>query len=115
MAIVLDNQIAIYIPDTNGTRQIDSARYVERALELFSNLFGGSTIESRPRAHNVTGAWKDSSGNLITEDITIVESYTDKKTLAANIEIVRKWSLELKQELNQESLAIRVNQTLELL
>ena len=115
MVTILDNQIAVYIPGTNGTRQIDSARYVERALELFANLFGGSTIESRPRAHNVTGAWKDSRGNLITEDITIVESYTDKTTLAANIDTVRKWSLELKQELNQESFAIRVNQILELL
>ena len=115
MVTILNNQIAVYIPSTNGNRQIDSARYVERALKLFTNLFGGSTIESRPRAHNVTGAWKDSSGNLITEDITIVESYTDKKTLAANVEIVRKWSLELKQELNQDALALRINRTLELL
>ncbi len=115
MVTILDNQIAIYIPGTNGVRRINSARYVTRALELFSNLFGGSTIESRPRAHNVTGAWKDSSGNLITEDITIVESYTDKTTLAANIDIVRQWSLELKRELNQDALAIRINKTLELL
>ena len=115
MVTILDNQIAVYIPGTNGTRQIDSARYVERALELFANLFGGSTIESRPRAHNVTGAWNDSRGNLIRERITIVEYYTDKSTPAANVEIVRAWAIDLKSELNQESFAISVNQTLELL
>ena len=115
MVQILDNQIAIYIPSTNGSRQIDSTRYANRALKLLSSLFGGSTIESQPRAHNVRGAWADSSGNLISENITIVESYTDKKTLSEHIDTVRKWSLELKHELNQESLALRINQILEIL
>lgn len=62
MVTILDNQIAVYIPSTNGNRQIDSARYIERALKLFVSLFGGSTIESQPRQHSARGVWTDSSG-----------------------------------------------------
>ena len=113
MVQILDKQIAIYIPSTNGNRQIDSTRYVNRALKLFSNLFGGST-EYRPRDIPARGAWIDQNDSLISEDINIVESYTDKRTLAQNIETVRQWTIELKAELHQESIALKVNNKLEL-
>ncbi len=114
MVQILDHQIAIYIPSTNGSRHIDSTRYVNRALKLFSSLFGGST-STQPRNLPARGAWVDQRGDLVSEDINIVESYTDQTLLAQHVETVRQWAIELKAELRQESIALKVNDKLELL
>lgn len=109
MVQTLDRQIAIYIPSTNGKRSINPARHVDRALALFARLFGGST------AYPARGAWLSESNELVTESISIVESFTTASTLAQYIDQVREYALELKHELNQESIAFKVNGKLELL
>ncbi len=111
MTIMLDNRVAVYIPSTYDiNKPIDSTRQVNRALEYLTTLFGGSTAIQSAR-----GVWQSETLGLIHEKITIIESFCSADSLTRNIRDIRKFAREIKHELQQESIAIKVNNTLELL
>lgn len=101
----LDKVVKLYVPSTyNVTEELDKETrkvYIDYVLEQFSELFGGAT------AQESIGAWKTSDGKVVTEDITIVFSYTNElneSILDKVISIAKK----LKTELKQESISIEI-------
>lgn len=71
--------------------------YVESEL---SRLFGGAT------ATDGHGAWLNSNGQLVKEDVTIVQSFADDDAARQNWPQVRMLAAWLKETLRQESVLI---------
>ena len=108
---ILDNRIAVYIPSTiDANKPINTERQVNRALVFLTTLFGGSTAIQSAR-----GIWRSETLGLIEEKINIIESFCDSESLNKNLRAVRQFAREIKAELRQESIAIKVNNQLELL
>ena len=94
-------RIAIYIPSTyNVNIPIDNTEIVNNTAEMFSGLFGGST------ATESTGYYISESKELISEKVTIVYSYTDKKTFLKNEDKILNYANLIKSEMKQESISI---------
>jgi len=63
--------------------------------------FGGATsVPAR-------GVWLSADGTLVTEDVTIVYSFTENLS-KEQLERVRVFCLNLKQELEQEAIAVEI-------
>jgi hypothetical protein len=105
--ITLSHNIKIYVPSTNGTSAIDNSGYVHATLEFLAGLFDGAT------AYDGFGAWiTKEGGQLVTEKIVICQSFCDQLALDCDIDKVYKYCLALKIELNQEAVALEVNNVL---
>ena len=100
----LSNKVTVYIPATvNINENIDNTKYVERAATLLSELFGGAT------ATEAIGFWTSPTAGLVKERTTLVFAYADQEALRAGIDKVVDFALDLKKELNQDSVAVEIN------
>lgn len=103
----LDHNLKIYVPSTkNVSETIDNTPYVNRLLGLCSDLFGGST------AYQALGAWNSKDKGLVTEKVTIVESYATSEAIENGLLKVLKECKKLKAELTQESIALEYDKKL---
>ncbi len=102
----LTNKVSLYVPSTVDIRQslTESAteEYVNRSLRFLANLFGGAT------ALSAQGAWEAQSGDLVTEQVTIVYAFSDTLT-SDHLTAVRQFCEALKRELRQEAVAVEIN------
>lgn len=102
----LGHKVAVYVPSTiNTSRPLTSAehdQHVQRTLRFFAGRFGGATAE------RAVGAWVDSDGDLVTEDVTIVYAYAAQLT-TADLAAVRSYSQLLRDVLSQEAVAVEVD------
>lgn len=102
----LDHNIRLYIPTTiNISEKADTATYLDKALHLFSRLFGGST------SYDAKGSWV-SNQNLVIESVQIVESYATKEQVARGLEEVIRFAHKIKTELKQEAVSLEYDNKL---
>jgi hypothetical protein len=104
------NQIGVYLPTTIRVDQkADTSEYVEKTLSFMGKLFGGATHEK------VQGMWNSQGVGLVQEDIHLVRSYCSQSILDKHMGEVVDYVEILKQELQQEAMALEVNQKLMLI
>ena len=103
----LDHNIKLYIPSTiNVNERANSKQYITRALESFSNLFGGAT------SYKAIGAWVSNDHGLVTENVTIVESYATAKQVEQGLQTVLELASTIKHDLRQEAVSLEYDNKL---
>ena len=105
----LSFNVKIYVPSTTEVNKEGTnlqKYFVNKGLSLFSGYFGGST------AHRAVGAWNSDKLGLVTEKITILESYCSPESLENNIESVLNFAREIKSEMKQEAVSLEINSKL---
>jgi CRP-like cAMP-binding protein len=104
------NQIGVYLPTTIGVNQkANTSSYVEKTLSFMGKVFGGATHEK------VQGVWNSQDAGLVEEDIHLVRSYCSQPVLDKHMGEVVDFVETLKQDLQQEAMALEVNQKLMLI
>ncbi len=104
------NQIGVYIPTTIGVDQhANTSAYVEKTLSFMGRLFGGATHEQ------VQGVWNSQEAGLVEESIHLVRSSCSQPVLDTHMGEVVDYVETLKQDLQQEAMALEVNQKLMLI
>jgi hypothetical protein len=94
---MLNKRVVIYVPGKTGDelQPEAQARWKRRALERFSELFGGAT------AQVAEGAWMG-DGGLVIEPVVIVYSYTDAdgevRHRGAVMDLAREMAADMRQE-----------------
>lgn len=102
--IKLSCQIKIYVPSTiNIKESFDSSEWVNKALEILSEEFGGAT------STNALGAWINSQGELVKENVTMVFAYAKQDRLELSISKIYDFCLLMKKKLAQEAIALEIN------
>lgn len=111
--IKLSSSVKILIPSTKDAdiplTKIEFNNEVDRALYFLGETFGGST------ASDALGTWVSAQApscgghKLIKEKVKQVESYCSSDDLEQNIDDVVNYCEELKTRLNQEAIALLVN------
>lgn len=104
------SQIGVYIPTTVAVdQQADTSLQVEQTLAFMGKMFGGATHEA------VYGVWNSNETGLVTENIHLIRSYCTQTVLDERMGSVIDFVETLKQELQQEAMAIEANQKLMLI
>lgn len=103
----LSSKIAVYVPSTlDVDKAIDNKVYVNNISSLLASTFGGSTCQS------CIGSYVSDNGNMINEPVNIVYSYCTTEQLEVNADIIITACEALKVEMNQESIALEINNKL---
>lgn len=93
---------AIIVPSTKAkSRKISNREYQSRIMatrRFLSKTNGGYT------SVKAVGGFTDNEGNLIKEDVAVVESYTTKPDYRNNREKIRDWLEDKGKEWGQESM-----------
>ena len=102
------NRIRFYVPsrDCYGNR-IAYRKPLQKVIRAFTEFFGGCT---RFEGH---GSYLASTGKIITERVNIVESFCDDRKLREHLQSIRSLAAEICVTLNQETIAIVVNDQME--
>ncbi len=104
------SQVGIYVPTTIGVDQCaDTTACVEKTLAFLGELFGGATCTE------AQGVWNSDEVGLVNETIHIVQSFAAPSDLDKHLPDVIEYVESLKQELQQEAMALEVNQKLMLI
>lgn len=110
---MLNNQVKIYVTSTRNLKvfnrnivlPFNNKKQVAKIQRELSLLFGGST------SYNALGSYVMNDNQLVTEKVVIVQSFID----VLNDEIIQRIkeiAIQLKNDSNQESVAIEINNTL---
>lgn len=103
-ATELPIQLAIYVPSTQGDRKLTQEEYTERvnAVEKeMSSKFGGDT------SVKAQGDYVSSDGNLVKENISIVEVSMTNKDYAKNRNAVNRYLTQKRGEWHQETIGYK--------
>lgn len=101
--MLLSDKISIYIPSTVAVdNTADTSSVLDEAMTLFSELFGGVTV------YKALGGWMSREKGLVKEEIHIVSSFSMELS-TSDINIVKQFAQEIKEELKQEAVSIEVN------
>ena len=104
------NSVGIYIPTTmDGNKPIDTSFYVEEAKSFMGQRFGGAT------GRVASGVWYSEKLGIIDEVVYHIHSYTTQEQLNLHLDEVINYIRKLKRTLNQEAMALEVNNKLTLL
>jgi hypothetical protein len=104
------HQVAIYVLTTVAVDQMaDTSGYVERTLAFLGSRFGGAT--SAP----ANGVWQSQAVGLVREAVHLVQTYATSTDLHRHLSEVINYVKMLKQELQQEAMALEVDHHLMLL
>jgi hypothetical protein len=100
------HRVTLYIPSTADVDEplTESAakEVVNRAQRFMATLFGGATVIA------AAGSWMTEDGQLVSEPITLVYSFTDTLTTDVLVQI-RAFAAALKAELKQEAIAVEID------
>ena len=102
----LSSSVEIIVPSTTNVDVVDETLYtdmVQKVSLALSELFGGAT------AINAIGSYKANNGSLVTEKVTVVQAFTDSKTLEKSADSVLNLCQDLCRKMTQESIALKVN------
>lgn len=72
--LTLRDYVKIIVPSTNKDKTISNIEFNDRIQNIsryLSSLFGGTTVT------NGIGHWLDNDNNLISEDVAIVQSWSN--------------------------------------
>ncbi|MEM7654569.1 MAG: cyclic nucleotide-binding domain-containing protein [Bacteroidota bacterium] len=104
------NSIGIFIPTTmEGDQAVDTSKYRQRALDFMAERFGGATCKE------ASGVWHSEQLGLVGEVIYIVHSYLTSSDLTRYLDEVVDFIKWMKHELQQEAMALEVNNKLTLI
>jgi hypothetical protein len=99
----LQTYSAIYVPSTRDVdKKISNKAFSKRVKEtqrFLSNKFGGSTTDWR------VGTYKARKGNIVKEDVAIVENYSDFEDWKKKDQDVRNFLKKKRKSWKQESLS----------
>jgi hypothetical protein len=103
------HKVVIYVPTTTyGDQPVDMATagtILESVVGFLSQRFGGST------AIRAQGTWLSPTGRLVSEDVTLVYSFTASLSIE-DIEAILDFCRHLREMLSQESIAVEIDGTL---
>jgi len=100
----MDNKVSVYVPSTvNVNKRIDNKKQVMAIIKQMSLLFGGAT------SYECVGGWVADNGDIVTEQVNIVYSFCDKKSLNNNLANVINICQQIKKEMKQEAVTLEVN------
>lgn len=101
---MLNKRVAIYIPSKIGqTVHIDKQRqWVRKALDRFSDMFGGAT------AIKGEGAFKVGT-ELILEDVVIIFAFTSKQGETSHRSEVIALAKEIADDMKQLCVSVEIN------
>lgn len=100
----LQHKVRVYVPSTvDVSVEADTSESLRSTLEAFGEWFGGAT------SYRAVGAWLSQTGALVTERVTIVESYCTDVLLDQHIENILALCASMKRELSQEAIALEIN------
>lgn len=103
----LTHTIGIFIPSTvNVDQPIDNGSQVQEALTFLGTTFGGAT------RNEAEGAWSSQTTGLVVEQVTIVRSFVSEKALQQKLDEVIIFVRGLKKSMNQEAMAVDVDNQL---
>lgn len=102
-AVKLKEKIEIIVPGTtDAEKAADTSFYVDQALKILSEQFGGAT------AVKASGAYVSDQIGLIKEDVTKVYAFADKMT-PESLAVVLDFADRMKSELSQECIGLEIN------
>ncbi|MCS7004602.1 MAG: cyclic nucleotide-binding domain-containing protein [Cytophagales bacterium] len=102
-----NHQIGIFIPTTiNTTEPFDTSVYVQQTLNFLASRFGGATSRLSE------GVWNSSQQGLVGEQVHFVFSYTTQSDLSRYMDEIIEFVRKLKKELNQEAIALEIDDKL---
>ena len=105
--IVLESNVKIYVPGTiNKTENFDNTEYVNKTYKLLSDFFIGCT------SYEAIGHYILKNTELINENITVCESYCKEADLKKHISAIIDYCEDLKKQLSQEAISLKVNNKL---
>ena len=100
----MDNKVSIYVPSTVNIKQrINNDKQVMAIIKQMSLLFGGAT------SYKCTGGWIANNGDIVTEQVNIVYSFCDKKSLKDNLSKVINICQQIKKDMKQEAVTLEIN------
>jgi len=100
----MDNKVSVYVPSTvNVNKRIDNKKQVMAIIKQMSLLFGGAT------SYECVGGWVADNGDIVTEQVNIVYSFCDKKSLNNNLANVINICQQIKKDMKQEAVTLEVN------
>jgi len=106
----LPYNVKLYLPSTTDGSKPAPAKKIAAAVQdvqkKFSALFGGTTT------FTASGSWILQSGELVTENITIVQSFCDREVLESNIEKVLEIAKQICVQFSQEAVSLEINNKL---
>lgn len=98
------HQICIFIPTTiNIDQPFDSSIYVNRTMVFLGEKFGGAT------SSQARGVWNSDDSGIVSEVVHLVVSYTTEDDLNRFANEVIEFIKLLKEELQQEAMALEIN------
>lgn len=104
------NSLGIFIPTTQAVdTATDTSGYRDRTLKFMAERFGGATCKE------ASGVWNSEKLGLVGEVIYIIHSYITQADLNDHLDEVVSYIKELKKELQQEAMALEVNNKLTLI
>ena len=107
-AIPLVHQVKFYVPSTlDLDKPIDDVSpFITRVEVCLSQWFGGAT------AYPALGVWLSGNGQLVTERVTIVQSFANESSFQEFLPNVVALAGEVKRDMLQESVAVEVDNQL---
>ena len=99
-------KVCIYIPSTiDVDKIINNSLYVKNTQIELVGLFGGATT-----VNNCVGSWySDDLGKTVNENVTMIYSFTDLKTLENNVKNVWNIAYKLCKLMRQECISLEIN------
>ena len=106
----LGSNVRLFVPSTLDIDQkaVNSSE-VRMVAELFSSWFGGAT------AYRALGCWSSPAVGLVSEEVTIIESFCSESALASRISEVIDFARALRDRLRQEAVVLEVDRKLYLI
>lgn len=103
----LCHKLEIYIPGTTGTnRQTDTGALVDATLIRLSEAFGGAS------SYPVRGCWITRNGQPVFEQNTVCYVYCAPTQLADAKRLMADIATEIRDALQQESVAVTIDNTI---
>ena len=100
----LSSKVTVIVPATkNINEEIDNTSYVDDVAALLSECFGGATASA------AIGYWTSPTAGLVKEKSTPVFAYCTDAQLQEHADKVIDKCEELKQELEQDAIALEIN------
>lgn len=99
--------VVLFVPsvERDGMTEIEQARWVEAALEMFGSVFGGATAYPKAR-----GVWRDDErgGRLVFDEPVVVHCYTTPELISAeeNLGHLGAFCRKLGRETNQGEIGL---------
>lgn len=110
---MLNHRIALRVPSLkrDGTEILPLKRNakITQLLRQFAEAFGGAELTS------ARGVYILADGRLMSEAVDVIASFADVATIAALANVFRSRAVQLCVEFDQETVALEIDGTLEII